>query len=362
MTRLRASVLAASLVLGAGVSVVGAGPAQAATICDQYGSTTSGSYVIMNNRWGTSATQCISTSSNGFTITQQDGVSTGGAPVSYPAIYLGCHYTNCSPGSPLPKQISSIGSANSGISYTFANGTFDAAYDIWLDPTAKTNGVNQTEIMIWFNHTGSVQPVGSATATASVGGRNWTVWTGNNGSNDVVSYVATSTISSWNFDVMNFIRDTISRGRATTSWYLTSIQAGFEPWRGGVGLAVSNFSATISGGGGGGTTTTTRSTSTTTTTRSASGGGTCSATYTTAGSWSGGFQGTVHVSGSGLSGWKVTMGLPSGATIASLWNGQLSGSSGTVTVTNAPYNGSGGDFGFVANGNAGNVSVSCAAN
>jgi hypothetical protein len=70
----------------------------------------------------------------------------------------------------------------------------------------------------------------------------------------------------------------------------------------------------------------------------------------------------VRVSGSGLSGWKVQLGLPGGATINSLWNGQASGSSGTVTVTNASYNGSGGDFGFVASGNPGNVSVSCSAN
>jgi hypothetical protein len=28
--------------------------------------------------------------------------------------------------------------------------------------------------------------------------------------------------------------------------YLTSIQAGFEPWNGGVGLAVDAFSATVS--------------------------------------------------------------------------------------------------------------------
>jgi hypothetical protein len=38
-------------------------------------------------------------------------------------------------------------------------------------------------------------------------------------------------------------------GPAAISWYLTSIQAGFEPWRGGVGPAVTDF-AVITGGGG----------------------------------------------------------------------------------------------------------------
>ena len=88
-------------------------PAAAATgqICDQYGTTTQGNYVIMNNRWGTSATQCINVTTNGFQIVRQDGTGNlSGAPVSYPAIYIGCHYGNCSPSTNLPMQISRINS------------------------------------------------------------------------------------------------------------------------------------------------------------------------------------------------------------------------------------------------------------
>jgi hypothetical protein len=33
----------------------------------------------------------------------------------------------------------------------------------------------------------------------------------------------------------------------TDSWYLTSIQAGFEPWSGSVGAGVNSFSASING-------------------------------------------------------------------------------------------------------------------
>jgi hypothetical protein len=94
------------------------------TICDQYGSTTQGSYVVMNNRWGTTATQCINVTTNGFQIIQQDGVGNlAGAPVSYPAIYVGCHYSNCSPGTNLPIQISAISSANTSVSLTYPSGT-----------------------------------------------------------------------------------------------------------------------------------------------------------------------------------------------------------------------------------------------
>jgi len=241
--------LACVLAAGALSVVTPTGAAQADTrICDQYGSTTiGGRYVVMNNRWGTSAEQCINVTGSGFSIASQRGTgNTSGAPVSYPAVYYGCHYGNCSPGSVLPRQVSAIRSATSSINYTYVAGaTYDAAYDIWLDPTPRTNGVNQQEIMIWFNRQGSIQPIGSVVGTTTIGGRSWQVWQGSNGSNAVISYVAPSAITSWSFSVLDFINDVRNRGAITNSWYLTSIQAGFEPWVGGTGLAVSSFSASV---------------------------------------------------------------------------------------------------------------------
>jgi hypothetical protein len=357
-------VIAAAGLFAAGVVAVvsAASPASADTqICEQYGSTTiGGRYVVMNNNWGNSAQQCINVTNSGFSISQINANKpTNGAPASYPAIYIGCHYSNCSPGTNLPIQISAISSANTSISYSYVNGTFDAAYDIWLDPTPKTNGVNATEIMVWFNRQGSIQPVGSRVGTASVAGRSWEVWQGNNGGNDVVSYVAPSAISSWSFDVKAFITDVISRGKATNSWYLTSIQAGFEPWIGGQGLAVTSFSASVNGGGGGGTTPTTPG---------GGGGGQagCSATYRTTNSWQGGFQGEVTVRNTGsssISGWTTTWS-GANATINNLWNGRVTATS-PVTVRNETYNGTVGanattTYGFTASGTAPS-SVSCTA-
>jgi hypothetical protein len=236
--------------LAAGAVVATAAPAQAdVTICDQYGSTTvQGRYVVQNNRWGTSATQCIDVTSTGFQITTQQGSApTNGAPLSYPSVYLGCHYGNCSPGSPLPRRVDQIRDATSSVNYRYAGGTYNASYDIWLDPTPKTNGVNQMEIMIWFNRQGTIQPIGNAVGDATVGGRGWEVWRGGNGANDVISYVAPSPVTSWSFSVSDFVDDVIARGAITDQWYLTSIQAGFEPWNGGVGLAVDSFSASVTG-------------------------------------------------------------------------------------------------------------------
>ena len=156
-------------------------------------------------------------------------------------------------------HFSGIGSANSSVSVSYpGSGTYDAAYDIWLNADTNVSGVQDTEIMIWLNHTGSIQPVGSNSgSTVSIAGHSWAVWTGNNGSNNVVSYVANPAgITSLSFDVKAFINDTLGRGSqyGNSAWYLTSIQMGFEPWIGGVGLAVNSFSASVSGGGGGGPT------------------------------------------------------------------------------------------------------------
>lgn len=240
--------------LVAGAVLVASPSAKAATgkICTQYGSTTQGSYTLMNNRWGTGATQCINVTSNGFQIVQQEGRGNlSGAPVSYPAIYIGCHYGNCSPGTNLPMKISAIGSAQTSVSLAYpGSGTYDAAYDIWLNANTNVSGVQNTEIMIWLNHTGSIRPIGSNTGTVKLGGRSWAVWVGNNGANNVVSYQG-SGITSFSADLKPFLLDAITRGSGfgTSAWYLTSIQMGFEPWIGGAGLAVNSFSASVGGGG-----------------------------------------------------------------------------------------------------------------
>lgn len=305
-----------------------ASAAQADTaICEQFGSTTiQGRYVVQNNRWGTSEAQCISATDTGFRITQADGsVPTNGAPKSYPSVYNGCHYTNCSPGTSLPAQLSTVSSAPTAISYTYVgDAVYDAAYDIWLDPTPRTDGVNRTEIMIWFNKVGPIQPVGSQVGSATVAGRQWQVWSGNNGSNDVLSFVAPSAITSWNFDVMDFVRQAVARGLAQHSWYLTSVQAGFEPWQNGAGLAVTAFSSTVNTGGPGGP----------------GNPAACAVTYAT-NVWPGGFTADVTVTNTGstpVDGWRLAFALPAGQRITSAWNAAASPASGTVTASSLAYN------------------------
>ena len=119
------------------------------------------------------------------------------------------------------------------------------------------------------------------------------------------------------------------------------------------------------------TTTTTTTTTTRSTTSTTTGGGTtggCSATFSAPNPWPGGFVGTVTITAgsAAINGWRVTMNLPSGVTVQNAWNGTVTGTSGTVTVTNADYNGklSAGQstqFGFQAGGSPSGTTVSCTA-
>nr|WP_239103204.1 cellulose binding domain-containing protein [Actinoplanes siamensis] len=88
--------------------------------------------------------------------------------------------------------------------------------------------------------------------------------------------------------------------------------------------------------------------------------GACATAYRVVNSWQGGFQADVTVSNTGsaaATGWRVSWTLPSGQTISQVWNGSLTVTGGTATVTNAAYNGSvapgaGATFGLIASGSA----------
>ncbi|WP_091195693.1 lytic polysaccharide monooxygenase [Micromonospora narathiwatensis] len=72
------------------------------------------------------------------------------------------------------------------------------------------------------------------------------------------------------------------------------------------------------------------------------GNGSCMAVYALTNSWQGGFQAEVTImnhSSQTYSGWTANWTLPSGQSISQLWNGNLSTSGSSVTVTNVSYNG-----------------------
>ena len=249
--RTRILLIAAFVAAATGATTLATVPANADTqICSQYGSTTiqSGRYIVMNNVWGASTSQCINVTSTGFKITSANhNNSTSGAPAAYPAVYMGCHYGACSTGSPFPKQVSALKTVTSSVGISVpTTGAWDAAYDIWYDPTARTNGQNTgAELMIWVNHLGAPQPGGSKIGTATLAGATWDVWY-NRGGWNLISYVRQQPATSFSGSILDFTNDSITRGYIQKAWYLTSVQYGFEPWIGGAGLAVNTFAVTVS--------------------------------------------------------------------------------------------------------------------
>jgi hypothetical protein len=233
-------------------------PAHSAPLCDQYDRVpVAGTYLVQNNHWNGNfpGDQCITVIEQGpgFKITRQTGHAQplDKGPLSYPSLYIGCHYTSCSPGTNLPMKVDAIKTAPTSIDLTYVDDAiFDASYDIWLDPTDNNPKVNKQEIMIWLDKRGEIQPVGDRVAVVTIAGHDWQVWSGSNGQNAVLSYEvkcvapACRVITSMSFDVMDFIADA-SKRVDIKGFYLTSIQAGFEPWQGGQGLAIERFRAAV---------------------------------------------------------------------------------------------------------------------
>ena len=383
------------LALGGGIAgIAGSTGAQAATtsLCqEQTASVSGGTYIVQNNEFDSSASECVTTDGNADFAVANSSIAnaTNGEPGAYPSIYQGCHWGNCSSGgltsSPIEVSGLTTGKVTTSWSTTQPGGSsnaYDVAYDIWINQTPTTSGQpNGTEIMVWLNHNGSVQPFGSEVASnVSLGGHTYNIWYGTQSSWDTVTYDMTSgSTSVSNLDVDTLAQDSVSRGYTQSSWYLIDIEAGFELWQGGAGLATNSFSVSINGSSPSPSAspsptatspspTPSHSPSPSPSPTATSSSGACSGTYSVTNSWSGGFQGQVVVKNTGsgtLNGWSLRWTFPGSQTINDLWNGTYTQSGENVTVNNASYNaslasGATATVGFTATGtSASPSSVSC---
>jgi hypothetical protein len=257
----RALALPAALLVAGGILAVSlpaaSSEAATATLCNsQTSSAAGGAYTIQNNEWGSGAPECITTDGNAdFTVAHSSiANATNGAPGGYPAIYKGCHWGACTHGSGFPVQVSDIHAGTVTTSWSTSqpggSNAYDVAYDVWFNQAPTTSGQpDGTELMIWLNHNGPVQPFGSQVASnVGIGGGSYNVWFGKQAWN-VVSYTMTSgTTSVSNLDLKALVADAVSRGYISSSWYLIDVEAGFELWQGGAGLATNSFSVNVADG------------------------------------------------------------------------------------------------------------------
>jgi cellulose 1,4-beta-cellobiosidase len=353
-----AALAAVLLPLGAAQSA-----SAATSTCDPQGTITAGDYTIQANEWNSTLQQCIGYSGGtAWSVnTANFNLGTNGAPATYPSIFKGCHWGDCTPNSGLPIQVSRLGSATSSWSTVQpASGAYDVAYDLWINSTPTTKGQpDGTEIMIWLNSRGGVQPFGAKTGTSSAAGHSWDVWTGQQTSWKIISYVLQGGGTSFsNLDVKALIDDAVSRGSVNPSHYLIDAEAGFEIWQGGQGLATNSFSFAASTGGstppGGGT---------------PPAGNGCTAAYKVSNDWGSGFTAdvTVTAGSAAIHGWTVTWSYGGGQQVTNAWNASVHQSGSAVTATDAGYNGSLGagantSFGVQGTGSGGSApALTCTA-
>jgi cellulose 1,4-beta-cellobiosidase len=356
---LLASVAALAVAIGGGTAMaLSTSGAQAATttLCQEEASPVSGgTYTVQNNEFDSSASECVSTDGNAdFTVANSSiGNATDGSPGAYPSIYQGCHWGSCSSGglTSTPIQVADLTAGTVTTSWSTSqpggSGDYDVAYDIWFNQTPTTSGQpNCAEMMVWLNHNGSVQPFGSQVASGiSLGGHTYDVWEGGQSFGDTVTYdMTTAATSVSNLDVGTLAQDAVSRGYISRSCYLIDVEAGFELWQGGAGLATDSFSVNVAGAGSSPTSSPTPTTTPTPTpTPTTTGDGACSASYSTVSAWQGGFEGQITVTNTGssaLNGWNLGWTFPGDQEISSLWNGNHTQSGAAVTVSNASYDGS----------------------
>ena len=243
------------------VTVLAAGNAHATTTPlsgTQSRPVAGGAYTVQNNEWGSGAPQSITTNGNaGFAVTNSSiNDATNAAPGGYPSIYAGCHWGNCTHGGlgAHPVQVTRLtipGTVTTSWKTRQPGGSaaYDVAYDLWFNHTpAATGQPDGAELMVWLNHHGPVQPFGSQVGTATIGGISYQVWEGAQPWGDTISYVmARPTTLVSNLDVGALAAAAVRRGYIRTSWYLIDVEAGFELWRGGAGLATDSFSVNLSG-------------------------------------------------------------------------------------------------------------------
>ncbi|HEY1705853.1 MAG TPA: hypothetical protein VGG75_39730 [Trebonia sp.] len=263
------AVAAALLLVSGGVaaSVSGGASAQAATtsLCDsQTASVGSGSYIVQNNEYNSSKSECVTTNGSADLTVANSSIDNapGGPPGAYPSIFQGCHWGDCSSGglSSDPVKVSDLSSDAVTTSWSTAqpggsSNAYDVAYDIWINRTRTTSGQpNGTEIMVWLNHDGDVQPFGSEVGKdVTIDGNEYDVWEGSQSSWDTVTYeMVKGTTSVSNLNVSDLAENSVSRGYTGSDWYLIDVEAGFELWQGGAGLATNSFSVTTTSSGGSG--------------------------------------------------------------------------------------------------------------
>lgn len=205
-------------------------------------------FVVKNDDYG-GQRECLAVHGNSpnFTVTQSELPGWHAKPQAFPFILRGCSWGTCSaPDSGLPKQVSALRRpVATWYTTQVPKGEWDAAFDIWFGTHPMTTGqADGAEIMIWLN--ARHIPVPARTPVVRVDHVRW----------HLLHWRACHGGTCWNYiqfrrvrpvqrvrhlHLLPFIHRAEKRAWIRPAWWLENIEAGFELWQGGAGLATDWF-------------------------------------------------------------------------------------------------------------------------
>jgi Glycosyl hydrolase family 12 len=208
------------------------------TTSAQFGMWNLSPYFVANDMWNAGAgnvSQTLSACSySDWSVTAT--ASGGGGVLTYPDSHLDV---------PNTPEISSLSSVTSTFADTNPNtGTYEDAYDIWLNGVADPSA-GSDELMIWTNNHGQT-PGGSPMATVTISGQSWTAWKGNG---NYMAFVANSNVGSGSVNLLAFFQWIIAKGWVPANSTLNQVDYGVEICSTNGGPATfsfSNFSVHVS--------------------------------------------------------------------------------------------------------------------
>ncbi|EIW87083.1 glycoside hydrolase family 12 protein [Coniophora puteana RWD-64-598 SS2] len=225
--------------------------AKGQTLTGQYDCATQGNYQLCNNQWGTSAGTGSQTATlngvNGNSVSWSTQWNWSGGDNSVKT------YSNISPTTGMGSALSAITTAPTTWQWAYSdtsNVRADVSYDIWIGTTpdgAQASAQSSYEIMIWLSGQGGIQPIGSKTASANIGGHQWDVWTGPNSNWQVISFLTTEgDITNFSADLNDFFKYIIASNGVNSGLFLQTIESGTEPFTGSATLTTTGYSVSVS--------------------------------------------------------------------------------------------------------------------
>ena len=188
------------------------------TTSSLYGTYTDVPYYVANDMWNVGSSNASQTldvcSANEWSVTAN--ISGGGTSVKT--------YPNGQRDFANAPTISSLNSVTSTFAETSpGTGTYETAYDIWLNAVANPSA-GSDEVMIWTENHGQI-PGGSPQATVTFDGVTYTAWKGNG---NYFAFVANSTFTAGSLNLLDFFKWLMNKGWIPGNSTLVQVDYGVE--------------------------------------------------------------------------------------------------------------------------------------